>query len=560
MDILKAFKIADEEHHVTIKGTPEKPLFLAKDIGKILGIVKIRNSLTDLGDDEKVACATGTPGGQQEMLFLTEHGLYTLLARSKKPVAKDFRKWLFDILVEIRTNGYYELNEQHEVDRQLLKSETNKAKHSIFLKAFHERNVLYVAKLGPPDEHGNHIVKIGSTQNVRTRLGQIKFQYLLEPVLVDVVESNNYIKFENYIHNIDFIHAKAIVIKKKDNTPSTETYLLNDGELNDIIRTINENKSKFEDNAEKVEELKLKRVEKEVEKVEKEMTGKLEIVGKEVERLKIEKEMMIINGNIQLEMKKLELEILEKAPTQQQLPQIPAQETAADEKDLTTCDFSAKIPTGGLRAPKVLQYSPDNLCTPLKEFETPRKAELELVDLELSTTPLRNAAKNNTIYKGFRWLFLGRHEQPPETLPPTVAQRNKSPYVHYVAMIDIKREKILEVYATQKDATEARCMKAISFTRAIKQQSISSGHYWNYFEKCSPEMQEDYLSRASLPEKYLSPNGKRVQQLDSKTLEVIASYTSKRDVTRKFHMSYGSLEKACESGEPHNGYRWRMVA
>jgi hypothetical protein len=328
--------------------------------------------------------------------------------------------------------------------------------------------------------------------------------------------------------------------------------------LNDIIRTINENKSKFEDNAEKVEELKLKRVEKEVEK----MTGELEIVGKEVERLKIEKEMMIINGNIQLEMKKLDLKILEKKASVQQSPEIPQHTTDASipAKDLTTCDFSAKIPTGGLRAPKVLQYSPDDLCTPLKEFETPRKAELELVDLELSTTPLRNAAKNNTVYKGFRWLFLGRHEHPPETLPPTVSQRNKSPYVHYVAMIDIKREKILEVYATQKDAAEARCMKAISFTRAIKQQSISSGHYWNYFEKCSPEMQEDYLSRASLPEKYLSPNGKSVQQLDSKTLEVIASYTSKRDVTRKFHMSYGSLEKACESGTPHNGYRWRMVA
>ena len=120
-----------------------------------------------------------------------------------------------------------------------------------------------------------------------------------------------------------------------------------------------------------VEELKLKRVEKEVEK----MTGELEIAGKEVERLKIEKEMMIINGNIQLEMKKLDLKI--KKASVQQSPEIPqhtpdAAASAADEKDLTTCDFSAKIPTGGLRAPKVLQYSPDNLCTPLKEFETPR--------------------------------------------------------------------------------------------------------------------------------------------------------------------------------------------
>jgi len=45
-------------------------------------------------------------------------------------------------------------------------------------------------------------------------------------------------------------------------------------------------------------------------------------------------------------------------------------------------------------------------------------------------------------------------------------------------MIDIKKTRILEVYATQKDAVEARNMKCNSFTRAIQQQSVSSGHYW----------------------------------------------------------------------------------
>ena len=55
-------------------------------------------------------------------------------------------------------------------------------------------------------------------------------------------------------------------------------------------------------------------------------------------------------------------------------------------------------------------------------------------------------------------------------------------------MIDIKQTKILDVFATQKEACEARNLKSRSFTRAIKQNSISSGHYWNYFDDCDDEM------------------------------------------------------------------------
>jgi len=50
----------------------DDPLFRASDIGKVLGIKKIRNSISDFDEIEKVARTVGTLGGDQEMIYLTE--------------------------------------------------------------------------------------------------------------------------------------------------------------------------------------------------------------------------------------------------------------------------------------------------------------------------------------------------------------------------------------------------------------------------------------------------------------------------------------------------------
>ena len=156
-------------------------------------------------------------------------------------------------------------------------------------------------------------------------------------------------------------------------------------------------------------------------------------------------------------------------------------------------------------------------------------------------------------------MFLNRTEDPPSTLQETVNTNHKSPDVKYIAMIDVKKTKILEVFATQKDAVEARNMKARSFTRAIQQQSLSSGHYWNFFENCSEEMKAEYLLNHKLPEKFVHSTGKKVQQIDPKTKNILKIYNSNRDVIKQFQMSTLKLQECLESGEIYNGYIWERV-
>ena len=125
-------------------------------------------------------------------------------------------------------------------------------------------------------------------------------------------------------------------------------------------------------------------------------------------------------------------------------------------------------------------------------------------------------------------------------------------------MIDIKQTKILAVYSNQKEAIEARNMKCNSFTRAIQQETISSGHYWNFFDKCPEEMQTEFLSHSKLPEKYVRATCKQVQQIDPKTNEVIKTYSSNRDVCTSAQISNGTLKRITETGEIYNGYKWKV--
>lgn len=60
MDIVKAFNTNKLHTEIVIKGTHEEPLFRASDIGLILDIKQIRNSIKDFSTSEKVAHTSGT--------------------------------------------------------------------------------------------------------------------------------------------------------------------------------------------------------------------------------------------------------------------------------------------------------------------------------------------------------------------------------------------------------------------------------------------------------------------------------------------------------------------
>lgn len=139
-------------HQFTVYGTAENPLFLTKEVADIIEYSASNSSkLTNLVDrDEKVRNIITTPGGNQEVWLLTEDGLYEALFQSRKPIAKEFKKGVKEILKTIRKTGGYIATKQDDTPEEIMAralivaQETIKRKEER-LKQLEEKN----AKLKP---------------------------------------------------------------------------------------------------------------------------------------------------------------------------------------------------------------------------------------------------------------------------------------------------------------------------------------------------------------------------------------------------------------------------
>ena len=94
-----------------IYGDYDNPLFLAKDVANWIEHSQSSVMLKKIDSEEKVMNNVHTLGGNQEMWFLTEDGLYEVLMQSRKPIAKKFKKEVKKILKDVRKHGMYAKDE-----------------------------------------------------------------------------------------------------------------------------------------------------------------------------------------------------------------------------------------------------------------------------------------------------------------------------------------------------------------------------------------------------------------------------------------------------------------
>lgn len=141
-------------HKVRIIEENGEPLFVAADVGKVLGIVKVRNTITDYEFDEKGVCTVGTLGGPQQLTVLTEAGLYRLIMQSRSKNAKEFRRWVtHEILPTIRKTGKYETEKPADDISHLIAStkaliekiEADRPKVEVYDRLIESRGLITIA-------------------------------------------------------------------------------------------------------------------------------------------------------------------------------------------------------------------------------------------------------------------------------------------------------------------------------------------------------------------------------------------------------------------------------
>jgi len=104
---LHSFNFEGRSLRVVMQG--EDPWWVATEVGSVLGLKGHGGQVVhSLDGDEKGVRTVDTPGGPQQLMCVSESGLYALIFKSRKPVAKRFRKWVTsEVLPALRKTGTY---------------------------------------------------------------------------------------------------------------------------------------------------------------------------------------------------------------------------------------------------------------------------------------------------------------------------------------------------------------------------------------------------------------------------------------------------------------------
>lgn len=98
----------EDAHQVRIVMVGGEPWWVLSDIAKALGYQRTSDASKHLRDKEKGTANCRTPGGKQNLVIVSEPGMYRLVMKSEKPDAERFQDWVCEeVLPSIRKHGVY---------------------------------------------------------------------------------------------------------------------------------------------------------------------------------------------------------------------------------------------------------------------------------------------------------------------------------------------------------------------------------------------------------------------------------------------------------------------
>jgi len=540
MEIIKAFNENDLHTEIIIKGTYNEPLFRASDIGEILEMGNIRSSIQYFNDDERCVHTMDTSTGPKQVTFLTEKGLYKILFKSRKPIAEKFQNWVCEVIKEIRLNGIYDLQkelEQQKNEMQQLEDIKNKEyeekllqqkileREKILLKEYATiGSIVYVVKVKNL-ENGQYVIKIGeSRKGISLRYNEHKSKYD-ECLLLDCFSVQRSKDFESFLHNHEQIRGNKVKDLPGHET-ELELFLIGKHlSYSTLLNIINNNMKYFNDKD----------------------TSKLEL---EIEQLKLMLEMKQTHNENPL--------------IQELIKSVKQLSNKIDHLEKTNHDLISKINSTQIKTntgfqeplvtlgPRLQKINPENM-TLVKVYESVSEAMKE--NQSIKRPSINKAVVENTIYLGFRWLFVDRELDPYIIHHISPTKQTKIQNLGYIAKLNAEKTEILNVYLDRKTAAQLNGYESSSaLDTPVKNFSITKGFFYRLYNECEEDLQASFEEKYGKPLLYKDGVG----QYDLQN-NLIKEFICKYDCIKSLSISDKTLTKSLEKNISYNGFYYKFL-
>jgi prophage antirepressor-like protein len=608
MDLVKVFVENEATSSINIQGTWEKPLFNARDIGTLLGLVNIHASLEALPKKEKVDVDVKTPGGVQKMIFLTEAGLYRVLFNSRKPIAETFRQWVFDVIHEIRVTGRYELEEAvkrstgkiAELEIRLLTSLEDQQRSSalerqvMLIEAFDHRRVVYVAIIKTLED--GYVVKVGHSFDIKTRMEKHRSTYGNDTVLVFVFEAFKNVELENFLFHVRAFRQNRYTEAVNGKVSEEHFFVQKQGLFTlDIVFEIIKQEGQAFKHHDTAVYLRQQEANNQVNQLQ---LGRDQLDFQlQTERKRLELE----EARLQFERDKLEFERTAAQSTQprticqsdqlstERLADILAQRVIATLPETVGKQLVVALP-GALQqaglaniaaAGKAAEASADTCTVPKRAIESRVSAgpfvqkldphTLDVIawydgvteamrreaetDGSISAPALKRAVEKASVYKNFRWFLVARDKDPSakqEGVPPT---SDNAQYVAHgwVAQMNHHKTEIIAVYLDQKTAAEANGFKSrATISTAVKKGGPRGRCYYALWKNCPEALRSAYVNKNGEPD---FPLPVHIQAFDIEG-RLVGSYSTQQEIVTKLAIGHNKIREMLQTGKV---YRDRIL-
>ena len=434
-------------------------------------------------------------------------------------------------LEKIEENKKRELQQIEEKKRKEYEEKLIKEKalerQKILLKEFgNSESLIYIIKVKSYN-NGEYIVKIGeSRRGITGRYNEHKSNYeeclLLDCFLVD--KSND---FETFLHNHENIRLNRVTNLEKHKNERELFLIGKELSYKMLLKIIDNNIKYFEkNNNDEVEKLKL-----ECEKLtllnELNKNGNINSFIQELINNNNTNNELLLNKIDNLE--KMNKIILEKLNIQQVK---------------NTTNFNQPLVTLG---PRLQQINPETL-TLVKVYDSVSECMRE--NYQIKRPSINKAIAENTIYNGYRWLYVDRELDPNVIINIQPTKKTKVQNLGYIAKLDKNKSEIINVYLDRKTASLANNFtSSSSLDNPVKNGSLINDNYYILYDDLSDNLKTNFLSKHNIEEILLYKNG--IGQYNSED-KLIQEFICKYDCIKKLHMSDKTLTKALEKNIAYN--------
>jgi len=426
-----------------------------------------------------------------------------------------------------------EENKKKEYEEKLIKEKALE-RQKILLKEFgNSESLIYIIKVKSYN-NGEYVIKLGeSRRGIMGRFNEHKSNYE-ECLLLDCFFVDKSKDFESFLHNHESIRLNRVTDLAKHKNERELFLIGKELSYKMLLKIIDNNIKYFEkNNNDEVEKLKL-----ECEKLtllnELNKNGNINSFIEEVIKNNNSNNEILLNKIDNLE--KINKTILEKLNLQQVK---------------NTTNFNQPLVTLG---PRLQQINPETLSL-IKVYDSVSECMRE--NYQIKRPSINKAIVENTIYHGYRWLYIDRELDPYiiNNIQPT--KKTKVQNLGYIAKLDKDKIQIINVYLDRKSASLANNFDSPSaLDHHVKNNTIINEHYYILLTNCDLKLVSDFLNKNNLKEICLYKNG--IGQYNSEQ-ELIQEFICKYDCIKKLHISDKTLTKALTRNVAYNNNYFKTI-